>query len=105
MPATKTATPERVVDLGREHADAWRALPKEEQPWLIVCFGMLDYWTLSAHTERAVAESELAWWQHKASSPGGLALLPISRHISKHDFQIRQQWDLDDLTAAIHSSY
>lgn len=77
----------------------------DPEPYVVVCFGILSYKVLGEFADEASAESDLRWWQEQAREPGGVEVLPLSRHCTPDDFQVRQQSDLDALTHAIVSSY
>lgn len=92
----------------------WRTLSQDEQPYLVVYFGMLGYQILAVCDTEPEAEEVLTVWTVCAvlgnlgggSKYGnGLRLKGWTRCVSPHDLQIRQQWDLDDLTSAIIGSY
>lgn len=84
--------------------DEWRALPNEEQPYLVVFFGLLSYKVLAVCDTERDADIMLGYWQDRAKA-GNCAVKSYTRDASPHDFQVRQQWDLDALTHAILSSY
>lgn len=100
----------------RKREEEHRALPRERQPFMVVVFGMLDYGVLwigpagaegedpdgRARRERQ-AETELAWWAERVHN--GMWMIGFTRQPHENDLQVRQQWDLDDLTQAIRSSY
>lgn len=77
----------------------------EPEPFLVVCFGMLSYKVLGEYASEKKAKAVLAAWEARAAKPGGVEVLPLSRHCTPGDFQVRQQSDLDELTRAIISSY
>lgn len=84
----------------REREEHWR----EEGTYLVVCFGMLSYRVVSEHANEKSANGSLKWWQDRARK-GGMEVLPLSRNVSPHDFQVRTQESLDELTRAILNSY
>lgn len=80
-----------------------RAMLKDDQPYMVVIMGIFDYGVLSINETQEQAERELAWWQGMVRQ--GLAIHPFSSRPSPNDLMVRQQWDLDALTAAIHRGY
>lgn len=85
-----------------------RRRESEPELHLVVLMGMLDYYVMGEFEDEAVAERELAWWQEKARSNvgrPGVSILPVSYHVTEHDFQVRTQKSLDDLVDAIQRSY
>jgi hypothetical protein len=84
----------------REREQRWR----DEGTYLVVCFGMLSYRVVSEHSNEKAANGSLKWWQNHAKE-GGLHVLPLSRNVDAHDFQVRTQQSLDELTKAILGSY
>lgn len=90
----------------RRREDEHRAIPQEEQPFMVCYMGMLDYgvlWIGPRNGSEEVAEEEAQWWREKIER--GLEILPFSRRPEAHMVMVRQQWDLDALTKAIHDSY
>ena len=100
----------------REREQAHRALPKGRQPFMVVFMGMLDYGVLwigdegprgetraECRLRKIKAEREMEWWAKEIDK--GLHMIPFTRDPSRHDLQVRQQWDLDALTDAIRRSY
>lgn len=85
---------------GREAEEEWR----REGTFLVVFFGMLSYRVLTEHKDEAAAEETLAWIQ-KWAKRGGLVIPSFTRDAVPHDFQVRTQQSLDELTKAILSSY
>lgn len=75
------------------------------EPYLVVFFGILGYEILSEHPTEEEAEAELEKWQAKARAAEPLVMKGWTRDAQKHDFQVRQQSDLDALTRAIFSTY
>ena len=98
----------------RAREERHRALDKTDQPYMVCVFGLLDYgvlWvgpdggadaTSDADRERA-ARREMRWWQERIRE--GMHMSPFTRSPMEGDIQVRQQWDLDELTAAIRESY
>jgi hypothetical protein len=84
----------------RAREDAHRSMEPGEQPYMVVCFGILSYRVIEVCDTRHHAECSLAVWQEHARR-GGLAVPHLTDDVSPHDFQVRQQWDLDALVAAI----
>lgn len=98
----------------------WSALPEDEQPRLVVYFGMLGYKVVAACDTQAEAEEVLACWQVAATIFGiagqpnpdrrglsgkGLPVPGWTRAALPSDFDIRTQADLDAVTKAILESY
>jgi hypothetical protein len=109
-------TPWKTESLNEERArrERHRALPRDDQPYMVVVFGMLSYGVLwigddggvghvSDHDRKQVAEREATWWRDQIR--GGLEMIPFTRNPLPHDIQVRQQWDLDALACAILDSY
>lgn len=98
----------------RAREEAHRSVADDDQPFMVVYFGMLDYgvlWVgeygngagLAQAYRREVAERELEWWRARIEE--GLELLPFAREPLAHCVQVRQQWSLDSLERAIRDSY
>lgn len=87
------------------HAADERRRSLDPEPYLVVCFGTLSYKVLGEYASEAKAEAVLAAWEKRASKQDGVEVLPLSRHCTPGDFQIRQQSDLDHLTRTILDSY
>lgn len=87
------------------HAADERRRGMDPEPYLVVCFGILTYKVLGEYASETKAASALAAWEKRAAKPGGVEVLPLSRHCDPGDFQVRQQSDLDQLTHDIVSSY
>lgn len=111
-------TPMREEGHNAEHKreDEHRSLPKGRQPFLVIFMGIFDYGVLwigpagfrgESYMERKAreraAEKEADWWRSKINK--GMEVLPFTRDPSPHDVMVRQQWDLDELAAAIQRGY
>lgn len=89
----------------------WRALPESEQPFLVCFMGLMGYGILAVCDTEEEAEEVLACYVlcttlPRLASPRRYMRQPgWTREASPHDYQVRQQFDLDALTRAILGSY
>lgn len=73
-------------------------------PFVVVCFGMLDYRILSEHETEKEAQAELKFIlaeEHRMK----VAAKGYTRDPLKQDFDVRTPEDLDALVEAIRSTY
>lgn len=93
----------------RAKEEEWRALPDDQQPYLVVVFTALDYTVMSEFATERRAEREAEWLRgqlRKIQRAGLKAISPFSgAWADGGDIMVRQQWDLDALTRAIRDSY
>jgi len=91
----------------REREEAHRALPQEEQPYMVIFMGMLDYavlWIGEPGGSEEDAKAEMQRWASEMEREN-FWLLPFTQNPHPGDLQVRQQWSLDSLVAAIQRSY
>jgi len=83
---------------------AREAIAEAMSEYKVVFFGIYGYRIMSAHATREEAEA-VAERHKELARTSKYAVSGYTREASEHDFDVRTQEDLDNLTRAIHEGY